>query len=870
MDPYTKWFRDVSRLDISLVGGKGANLGELAKLKLSVPQGFCITTSAYRDFLLGMEDNIFDLVNSIDFDSQVDLQKKARKIQDAIEKREIPKEISVEVLKACSQMMEEKNTPLAVRSSATAEDLPSASFAGQHETYLNVTGSNALLRKVKHCWASLWSPRAIHYRERHGFEHSKVAMGVVVQRMISPSVSGVMFTYNFKEGNANEIVIESTYGLGEALVSGIVTPDIFIVNKNDFMISDRRISQKDIMVVPSKDGVTDVKVPEDKRSAPTLDNEQIKRIAKLGKKIEKNFAKPQDIEWCIEQEKIYILQSRPQTATETKIPQLSKKELASLEGEWTKSPLDERVAEPLSPFTWSIAQESIPSFFDALAAFGFRVSEDADLARLFYGRPYVNKTELEKIFSDLPGVVDDFIMGGQVTMDRKKIRFSMLPIFFRMILLVNQVHKDWDSALPVLQKKFDALRSFDIEKATGEELLDTLDEIVGIAQSVGTTHALSIVFCEALYQVLFMFVSRYTENPHDICPKLVAGLANRTLDTNKRLWELSILAKRSAKIRNEIQKIDYKSMKKSLNSFEEGKKFLNEFHNFLSTFGHRSPKYDLFFPSWGEDPNLVLELINNYLTSESHMDLGVFERRSMAERKLAEVMVLESISASSLDRIFPIKRLFYIRLLKLAQKYMILRENQQFYIGQGYPVARKIVLELGTRSVKMGVIKEPEDVFFLRIQEIRKIVSGEKIMDIQSKVAKRKEEFEAYKKVEPPLLITKDGPKDVEVGEILKGVAGSPGRVSGNVKIISDISEFGAFKKGEILVAPTTNPSWTPLFLMASGVVTEVGGMLCHGAVVAREYGIPAVLGVRNATSVLKNGQRITVDGVKGVVYTTK
>jgi pyruvate,water dikinase len=208
--------------------------------------------------------------------------------------------------------------------------------------------------------------------------------------------------------------------------------------------------------------------------------------------------------------------------------------------------------------------------------------------------------------------------------------------------------------------------------------------------------------------------------------------------------------------------------------------------------------------------------------------------------------------------------------LKLAQKYMILRENQQFYIGQGYPVARKIVLEIGSRFANTGVIKEPEDVFFLRIEEIRKIAKGEKIKDIQKKVIKRREEFEMFRKVDPPLLITKEGPKEMEVGEILKGVGGSPGRVSGHVKIISDISEFGEFEKGEILVAPTTNPSWTPLFLMASAVVTEVGGMLCHGAVVAREYGIPAVLGVKNATSTLKNGQRVTVDGVKGVVYTTK
>jgi pyruvate,water dikinase len=242
------------------------------------------------------------------------------------------------------------------------------------------------------------------------------------------------------------------------------------------------------------------------------------------------------------------------------------------------------------------------------------------------------------------------------------------------------------------------------------------------------------------------------------------------------------------------------------------------------------------------------------------------EKRGIEEREAAKILVLKNLNGRITDRIFPIKRILFRRLLALSQKYMELRENQQFYIGQGYPIGRSIVLEIGSRFKENGILNESEDIFFLEIKEVRNIIDGKIDEDLNSKVDKRKSDYELFMDIEPPALITKDGGKDWAADTKLKGLGGSPGKVTGKVRVISDIDEFGKFEKGEILVAPTTNPSWTPLFMIAKAVVTEVGGMLSHGAVVAREYQIPAVLGVRSATKILKDGMEITVDGGTGEV----
>jgi pyruvate,water dikinase len=871
MDDYVRWFSDISSEDIASVGGKGANLGELTGSGFNVPLGFCITVSAYWDFLGEDKKRVFDIIDSLDHMDPGDLQKKSMQVQEIIVQQVFPPSLKVQIEAAYERLSESGKCPVAIRSSATSEDLPNFSFAGQHETFLNVK-KEQLMEKVKRCWASLWTPRAIRYREKQGFDHKTVGMCLVVQKMIFSRLSGVMFTYNSLKGNENEIVIESTFGLGEGLVSGEVTPDSFVLDKKEMRILESKISEKKQMIIAEGEGVSVKEIPFEERNNETLSMEQIVKLAKLGLRIEKHFGSPQDIEWCIMDDEIFILQSRPVTDTERIVPKIPDDIIRNLVGEWTKSPLDERVQEPLTPFTWSIARESVPSFFQALRAFGFKFPEEEKMVKLFYGRPYVSKTELEKIFHTMPGVVDDFLMGGQAQLDRGNLKFSffMIPMGIRALVWVNQVHKDWDREYPRILSEFAELKKFDSRSATPKELVEKLDHILGLAHSIAAIHALSIIFCEALYQFLVMFVSRYIEeDPNILCPKLVAGLSeNRTLEANKNLWMLAEKAKANDNILSHVRSEDYRTMRKALNQTSEGKKYLAEFHKFLAAYGHRSPKYDLIYPSWGDDPDLVLKLVSSYLTSDVSQNPLLAEKRAIADRKKATALVYKGMRKGFFGRVFPVNRIMFKKLLFLSQKYMELRENQQFYIGQGYPIARKVVLELGNRFVKQGILEDQMDVFFLNADEIRDIVNGKDSREIKDKIESRRTDFEAFKKIEPPAIITKEGERNWEIKEVLSGIGGSPGMVSGRVKVISNIHEFGKFQEGDILVAPTTNPSWTPLFMMAKAVVTEVGGMLSHGAVVAREYQIPCVLGVRGATSVLKDGELITVDGAKGVIYT--
>jgi pyruvate,water dikinase len=871
MEDNVRWFSDISADDVSMVGGKGANLGELTQAGFNVPAGFCITVSAYWEFLEGEIREITEIIHSIDHGDPSDLQMRAKKARELVLAKDLPEHLKEEIISAYRKLSEGENYPVAIRSSATAEDLPTSSFAGQHDTYLNVSGEGQFLDKVKRCWASLWTPRAIRYREKQGFHHEKVGMCLVVQKMIFCRLSGVMFTCNSVKGVVDEIVIESTFGLGEGLVSGMVTPDSFVIDKKDMRILISNISEKSQMVIAEGEGVITKAIPIGDRNRVTLSREQITRLSAIGMKIEEHYGSPQDIEWCILDSEIFILQSRPVTDMGRVVPKISEDIIKGLVGEWTKSPLDERVQEPLTPFTWSIARESVPSFFEALRAFGFRFPEEEKMVKLFYGRPYVSKTELEKIFHNMPGVVDDFLMGGQSQLDRGKIKFSffMLPMAFRALVMVNQVHKDWDREYPRILAEFTVLKKMDLKSVTSEELIGKLDHILGLAHSIAAIHALSIIFCEALYQFLVMFVSRYVdEDPSILCPKLVAGLSeNRTLEANKNLWNLARKARVNEEIKVQIMSGDYQGMRKSLDKTPEGKAYLKEFHRFLGAYGHRSPKYDLIYPSWGDDPDLVMELVSSYLSSDVSHNPKNMERRGIEDRKKATALVYKGMRKGITGHVFPVNRIVFGKLLFLSQKYMELRENQQFYIGQGYPIARRIVLELGRRFVQSGVLSDPMDVFFLNVDEIRDMVNGKKVKELEMKLKRRKRDFEAFKKIEPPAIITKDGERNWDTKEVLSGIGGSPGMVSGRVKVMTSLKELGKFQEGEILVAPTTNPSWTPLFMMAKAVVTEVGGMLSHGAVVAREYQIPCVLGVRGATEILKDGDLVTVDGTKGVVY---
>ncbi len=314
---FIRWFQELSKDDVPIAGGKGANLGEMTRAGFPIPPGFVITADAYWHFVnsTGIKDKIFEILRNTNLDDPQALWNASQEIQKLFLEHEIPEDLKNEILQnyhGLSNMFGEHESFVAVRSSATAEDLPDASFAGQQATFLNVKGEQEVLEAVKKCWASLWTARAIHYRTEMGFDHEKVALAVVVQKQIHSKKSGVMFTADPVSNDTSKIVIEASWGLGESIVSGEVTPDTYIVDKSSLKILEKHINEKRIMTVYDYEKRENVKVPvpDDMKNTQCLTDEEIVRLAEIGRKIEEHYRHPQDIEWAIDDTGMYIVQAR--------------------------------------------------------------------------------------------------------------------------------------------------------------------------------------------------------------------------------------------------------------------------------------------------------------------------------------------------------------------------------------------------------------------------------------------------------------------------------------------------------------------------------------------------------------------------------
>jgi pyruvate,water dikinase len=418
----------------------------------------------------------------------------------------------------------------------------------------------------------------------------------------------------------------------------------------------------------------------------------------------------------------------------------------------------------------------------------------------------------------------------------------------------------------------------DVKKLNLSELIAQLDEIKRMAISTGKLHLLSISFAELLYLWLNGFIGKYVdaERKDQLCSELVAGLPNKTLETNLKLWELAQLAKRSKRLSSRLVSRKFLSapgLFARISALDGGKEFIAELDKFLGAYGHRSPMYSFLAPAWREDPRHVLELIALYLsTGEVDIAYPEVHRTMRALTREAAIRAVKRKLAAGISRYIPVKQFIFHELLKLTQTYMILRENQQFDIGRTFPVAKATLLEIGNRYCKRRLLRYPEDIFFLRHGEIRKAYENKlQRSQILKLVSKRRSEFERYKYLDLPNIIGGYGLPQEEASSamipgVIRGIGGSAGRAIGTARIILSPRDFYKFQKDDILVAPTTSPAWTPLFILAKAFVADVGGVLSHGAIISREYNIPAVLGTRNATTLLIDGQRILVDGDKGEV----
>src|SRR5215204_5226961 len=881
-------FTAIDRGALAVVGGKAANLGELVRAGFPVPAGFCVTTAAY-DLVAadaGLGPTLAALAGTQPEDTArlAGLAKEARSyLSDAI----VPDSIGQAIAEAYEGMEEGAPVPVAVRSSATAEDLPQASFAGQQDTYLNVVGVESVLEAVRHCWASLWTDRAVSYRATNGIDPHSVRLAVAVQRMVEASVAGVLFTANPVTGKRRQAVIDASPGLGEAVVSGMVNPDHFVANTATGEIVERRLGDKRVAIMAgSGSGTERVELDADAGRA-SLSDGQVLALAKLGERVEEHYGMPQDTEWAIDDDGgIWLLQARPIT---------------------TLFPLPERA--PTSDedlrvyFSFSVAQGVYrPLTPMGIQTFRLITSAVATLA----GRPPRNPYEGAAFFAEAAGrIFADITPVLRSKQGRALFKWVMRNMEARTVPIVRHLVAD-PRLDPVPTPWLCVLRAVLSVFVRGRIPLRVVEALARPEKARARAARVAAQFRAAddvppdAAECLSAAERLLRSGPQDMLPnvppvfaaglaanalagKLLGGLAtdderrvamralphNPTTEMDLALWSLAKEARADPEIARMLGETPPMRLAVDYRGGSLPPRLQRGLADFLRQYGHRGvAEIDLGLPRWSEDPTYILGVLANYLRLDNpELAPDVQFRRGARE---AGEMVADLTRRA--------RRQGHLRgalvgfLLKRVRALAGLREVPKFYAVLVLTRARELLLSVGDELAGAGRLESAEDIFFVSLPEVQAALAGK---DLRSAVRERRAVYDReVKRRHVPRILLSDGTEpaaeevlDATAAGALRGTPASAGTVTEKARVILDPGS-ARLEPGEILVAPSTDPGWTPLFLTAGGLVMEMGGAMSHGAVVAREYGIPAVVGVPDATERISTGQRIAVDGSAGTVAT--
>ncbi len=911
MTNFIRVFSAIAQSDVPLVGGKGANLGEMTRAGLPVPPGFCVIADAYREFAAPAQETIAQILNAMRPDDADDVENKTAQLRAFLIAQPMPDEIAQQAIDAYHALAREierdketrkqgtadtqfaiRDLRIAVRSSATAEDLPDASFAGQQDTYLNVRGDDALLEHVKKCWASLWTARAATYRSKQGYAHAPVALAVVVQAMIESEVAGILFTANPVNQNPDEMVLNASWGLGEAIVSGIVTPDTWIVNKDGAAL-EREIADKNVAIVYAPDGGTrEIEIAAARRRAPSLDDAQLQALAALGVQVETHYARPMDIEWAFARGKFYMLQARPITTLvgakrfDSQAPQNDTNAfrntlLQHADGEYNRTMFIEIFPDPLSPAFLSVIAPLFHSMLDfTFVTLGFKPPREIPAVGVFYNQPYFHREYIEGALAPLTPptraalvtqIVNPFGRHERTLPGEASLAFMNMAA--RLLRFMRAFPKQLPGLIAEYRAAVDELKNAPLREMADAEILARIRALLfDHASKLLNYDFLMIALIGITYQALGSLLERYYgDDTEQIRAQLISGVTgNVTMETNKRIWNLAQEAKQSAVVSAALRQDATPHVRATLRESGDGRVFLAALDAFLEQYGHREVRMDILYPTWGEDPTPVLQFLRGYLDVDADASPQRQQTRLALEREQLAQQVNVRVQRDVAGRVMVAPLFRYV--LKNTQAHTRERDTMHFELTRLFPPFRRGLLELAARWQAKGVLEAPDDIFFFSLTELEQL--AELPQAYSELVKKRRAEFEQNAQRTPPPIV-RDG-VGVEMaraaqGEPVagqwRGIAGSPGIATGVVRVVRGPHEFEKLKRGEILVAPLTNPVWTPLFAIAGGIVTQVGGILSHGAIVAREYGIPAVMALPNATEIFQDGQRVTVDGNKGVVY---
>jgi phosphohistidine swiveling domain-containing protein len=828
-EPRVFAFTDPLAAEHAISGGKGANLARAAQ-HLPVPPGVVVGSAAYRAFVAPLQEAIRSVLD----DAALDHATRSAHIQSMLLAHSLPADLHDEL----ASMMRDAgllDTPVAVRSSGTLEDLPGAAFAGQHDTLLGIRGVDAVVEAIRRCYASLWNAHVLPYRERLGLDHLDAAMAVVVQKMVQVGEhesAGVAFSIDPVRGALDQVLINAAFGLGETVVGGDEPVDEYRLQRSDFSEVETVIAEKlHALVTDPASGTRRIAVSGGRPMMPALDPAQRQAVAKLALAAETHFGFPQDIEWAFQDGRLYLLQSR----AVTRIPP-----------RWTRDESAERFPMPVTPLTWDLCEAG----FHASLNHSFRLMGLPPFGDKWFAMRdyyiYGNQNAVQLYSGRTP---------TKMLKDVDSIR-AALPQIARQFAWVQELPVRWMRDLDNYLIGIGALMR---EPLDGLPLNRLWDYVLRI-NALGASYFLPNIAISLTQRTLYVGLQQMLrlalpdDQAQSVFDQLLAVTDTKTGQVNAELWSLSRLLRMDAPLHQRLLEAPSVDL---LPALADHPVFHAEFQRFLARHGHRELDFDAYHPTWIEAPHIVLDQLK-MLVDRPDEDRAAAERR----QKAAQAAMEHTVLAHAPEEL----RYLVHEVIRLARTYTALDDLEHYQTTRLHLPFRRGLKAIGMQLVERGVLGDPMDVYFVPLAVLDAAMHSGDLSPLAAAAALHKAGYLAACKCTPDWIFGEAEPIDLDGSDVLKGLGGSPGIVEGEVFVVRSPEDFPHFPKQAILVARTTNPAWTPLFYQAIGVITESGGPLSHGAVTARELGLPAVMSVRHVMRLLVNGQRVRIDGRNGIV----
>ena len=859
MGGYVLAFQQIDETQAAVVGGKGAQLGELSRIEgVRVPAGFCVTTDAFRRIMAEASSigEPLDRLSRLHADDREAIRALSAEIRGVLERTVMPDDLAAAITEAVARLGEQ--AAYAVRSSATAEDLPTASFAGQQDTYLNVVGPAAVLQHVSRCWASLFTERAVTYRMRNGFDHRKVLMAVVVQRMVFPRAAGILFTADPVTSNRKVASVEASFGLGEALVSGLVNPDVFKVRDGGIVARTIARKQLAIQAVPAG-GTLEQAIDPERQRQPALSDAEVLRLVELGRRIEARFGRPQDVEWCLADGEFHIVQSRPIT-TLFPIPAAADQQNHVYLSVGHQQMMTDAM-KPLGISVWQLtaARPMLEAggrlFVDVTQILASPASRAAFLELAGKSDPLV-RDALETVLSR-----GDFVRPGPEEGPPAAPPATPAPIDTDPAI-VSELMAGTQESIAALKRE--------IQTKSGSGLFDFILADVQELKRILFDRRSHQVFMSAMEATWWLNEQLEAwlgvKNAADTLTQSVPD--NVTSEMGLALLDVADVIRPYPEVVAFLQHVEDETFLDEMVELEGGPRAREAILAFLDKYGMRCVgEIDITKPRWSERPTTLVPIILGHV---KNFEPGAGERRFEQGRQEAwdkERELLERLRAlpDGEGKAAEVKPM-----IDRVRTFIGYREYPKYGMISRYFVYKQAMLREAEHLVRARLLREKEDIFYLTFHELHDAVRTNQFDE--QLIRRRKEAFRSYQALTPPRVLTSDGEAiagayrrdDLPAGALV-GLPVSAGTAEGRARVVLDMADAD-LEPGDILVTAYTDPSWTPLFVAIKGLVTEVGGVMTHGAVIAREYGLPAVVGVENATRLIQDGQRIRVHGTEGYV----